>query len=376
VLEDVQRRRELSLCSAREWRGPGHLRLLPGIRQRLPGARHRPLLRRAPGRPTGCDHQRRLHGVPGLRPQYRHGHLDHFGHDLGPGAAGNLVQLGRQPAICLPGHSVDGELPGRVRIRRLVGHPGRRASGRVHCVDGRHERRRLPIRCGAHGRWLPLARPETRWQSERDEIPAWHGAAVCRGQRSRESGHGLFLARARNASGVGAERLRGGHGGVRDPHRQIHHDPAQHPRPAPNESPYRFRDVGLDLGPGRQPDGGQGIDQSVLDCRQHAAARHGALWRPLHRIGPQRRAGTVVGRPARHVRAAVAGGRRWQWDRGDRCRPGGSHPRCRRGDAVPVPGNSEQPEAVPRLADRSAQLLHGVLYLGIRPTEARLPDQR
>ena len=45
-------------------------------------------------------------------------------------------------------------------------------------------------------------------------------------------------------------------------------------------------------------------------------------------------------------------------------------------DAVPVPGNHQQPEAVPRLAHRGAQLLPGLLHLGVREAEARLPDQR
>jgi len=69
-----------------------------------------------------------------------------------------------------------------------------------------------------------------------------------------------------------------------------------------------------------------------------------------HKVGSAARwrAGTVVGRAARHVRAVVAGGGRWNGRGRDRRRPGGSHPRHRRGDAVPVPGNSEQPEAVSR----------------------------
>ena len=91
---------------------PANLRLLPGVGQWLSSARHGPLLRRAPGRPAGRDHQGRLHRVPGLRPQHGHRNVDHFGHDLGPGAAGDLVQLGRQPAVCVPGHRVDGGLPG------------------------------------------------------------------------------------------------------------------------------------------------------------------------------------------------------------------------------------------------------------------------
>ena len=45
---------------------------------------------------------------------------------------------------------------------------------------------------------------------------------------------------------------------------------------------------------------------------------------------------------------------------------GGGHPRKRHRDAVPVSGNHQQPEAVPRLADRGAQLLPGLLHLGVR----------
>ena len=52
------------------------------------------------------------------------------------------------------------------------------------------------------------------------------------------------------------------------------------------------------------------------------------------------------------------------------------HHRSHHRDAVPVPGGDQQPEAVPRLAYRGAQLLPGVLHLGVRPTETRLPDQR
>ena len=178
--------------------------------------------------------------------------------------------------------------------------------GGFTAVDGRHERGRLPIRGRADGRWLPLAGSQGRRQSERHEVPARHGAALRHRQRSGESGHGLFLARPRDAAGLGAERLRGGHGGVRDPHRQVHHDPAQHSRPAPDDGPDRLRDVGLDLGPERQPHGGQGPDQSVLDRRQHAAARDGLVWRPVHRLEPCRRHRPGLGGSARHVRAAVA----------------------------------------------------------------------
>jgi hypothetical protein len=45
-------------------------------------------------------------------------------------------------------------------------------------------------------------------------------------------------------------------------------------------------------------------------------------------------------------------------------------------DAVPVSGNHQQPEAFPRLAHRGAQLLPGLLHLGVRQAEARLPHQR
>ncbi len=55
------------------------------------------------------------------------------------------------------------------------------------------------------------------------------------------------------AASLGAECLRGGHGGVRDSHRQVHHDSAEHAGPAPDDGPHRLRDVGLDLGPERQP---------------------------------------------------------------------------------------------------------------------------
>src|ERR1017187_8009212 len=44
--------------------------------------------------------------------------------------------------------------------------------------------------------------------------------------------------------------------------------------------------------------------------------------------------------------------------------------------AVPVPGNRQQPEAVSRLAHRGAQLLPGILHLGVREAEARMPRQR
>jgi hypothetical protein len=37
----------------------------------------------------------------------------------------------------------------------------------------------------------------------------------------------------------------------------------------------------------RQSDGGEGPDQSVLDRGEHAAARDGFVWRPVHRLEPR-----------------------------------------------------------------------------------------
>ena len=87
------------------------LRLLPRIGERLPGARHGSLLRRAAGRPAGRRHQGRFHRLPRLRPQHRHGDFDHLGYGLGPGAAGDLVQQRRQSALRLHGQRADGGLP-------------------------------------------------------------------------------------------------------------------------------------------------------------------------------------------------------------------------------------------------------------------------
>ena len=118
-----------------------------------------PVLRRASGRSAGRRHQGRFHRLPRLRPQHRHRNVDHLGHDLGPGAAGDLVQQRRQSALCVHGQRADGGVSRRIRLRRLARHSRRRPSS----VDspasyGRHERGRLPLRGGAHGRWLHLAR--------------------------------------------------------------------------------------------------------------------------------------------------------------------------------------------------------------------------
>ena len=122
--------------------------------------------------------------------------------------------------------------------------------------------------------------------------------------------------------------------------------------------------------------GGQGTHQSILDCGEHAAARDGSVWRPVHRLEPCWRLRPGVVRPTRHVRAAVADcGRRKRRGR-DRRRQRDGHPRNRDRDAVPVSGNHQQPEAVSRLAHRGPQLLPGLLHLGVREAEARLPDQR
>jgi len=55
---------------------------------------------------------------------------------------------------------------------------------------------------------------------------------------------------------------------------------SEHARSAPDDGPHRLRDVGLDLGPERQPNGGQGTHQSVLDRRKHVAARDGLYGDP------------------------------------------------------------------------------------------------
>src|ERR1017187_9778097 len=125
--------------------------------------------------------------------------------------------------------------------------------------------------------WVLVAGPQARWQSERHEVPAGHGAALRRRQRPCEPERRLFLARPGVAASLGAECLRGGHDGVRDSHREIDHDSAEHARPAPDDRPHRLRDVGLDLGPEWQPHGGQGTHQSVLNRRQYAATRDGPV---------------------------------------------------------------------------------------------------
>ena len=88
----------------------------------MPGARHGSVLRRAPGRPAGRRHQGRFHRLPRLRPQHRHRHVDHLGHGLGTGAAGDLVQQRRQSALCVPGYRADGGLPRRIGLRGLARH--------------------------------------------------------------------------------------------------------------------------------------------------------------------------------------------------------------------------------------------------------------
>ena len=179
--------------------------------ERLPGARHGALLRRAAGRPAGRDHQGRFHRLPGLRPQYGHRDVDHLGHDLGSGAAGDLVQLGRQPALCVHGQRSDGGRTATNRdtpIRWASSAPGRWAGSRH---DGRHRTRM------ATDMWSRPWSTATRWQGLKvdgnlnvTKYQPGMGLRVHRRQRSRESGHGLFLSRARNAAGLGAQRLRGG----------------------------------------------------------------------------------------------------------------------------------------------------------------------
>jgi hypothetical protein len=105
---------------------------------------------------------------------------------------------------------------------------------------------------------------------------------------------------------------------LRDPHCQVVNHPTEHPGPAPDDGPDRLRHVGLDVGPERQPDGGQGTHQSVLDCRQHVAARARFVWRSVHWLESGWRLRPVVVRATRHVRAVVADSGRWKRSGRDR----------------------------------------------------------
>ncbi|HLM98183.1 MAG TPA: hypothetical protein VK335_02815 [Bryobacteraceae bacterium] len=86
----VKRQKRRS-SNRRRWRSH-ELRLLPRIEERMPGARHGSILRRASGRSARRRHQGQLHRLPRLRPQHCNRHFHPFRYDLGPGSAGNLVQ--------------------------------------------------------------------------------------------------------------------------------------------------------------------------------------------------------------------------------------------------------------------------------------------
>jgi len=116
--------------------GPGHLRY---YLESANGCRRTawPATSAGTRPPAGRRHQRRLHRVPGLWPQHGHRNVDHFRTRFGAWRCGDLVQ--RAATRCsLPGHSVDGELPGRVRdtpTRSASSAPGLWAGSAVDVVQ-------------------------------------------------------------------------------------------------------------------------------------------------------------------------------------------------------------------------------------------------
>ena len=164
------------------------------------------------------------------------------------------------------------------------------------------QRRRSADHRGAHSGRLHMAGLPGQRELQRNEVPAGNGPSLHHRHRSRPAHFRLLLARPGHAAGVGAEQLRGGCGGLRDPHRQIDHHPALDARSAPDAGPYRLRPVGMGVGPERQSLGGEGADQPVLDCRQHAAARVGSLWQSGDRLDSRRR-GRADRRPSNSRRS-------------------------------------------------------------------------
>ena len=126
-------------------------------------------------------------------------------------------------------------------------------------------------------------------------------------------------------------------------------------------------------------DAKKALNASISDREAGRQVRLGRLL--LHSDRQQRDARRQHVRPrsicaaACHVCSLLAG--RWRWKRRGRDRglAGDAHPRYRNGNPVSVPRHDRLTEAFPRLADRSAELLPGLLHVGIRQVETRLPDQ-
>ena len=115
-----------------------------------------------------------------------------------------------------------------------------------------------PMVDGYHLAGLPGQR-----QSEHHEVPAGHGPAAGPSATIQRIPPTDYFSLGQGTPQVWEPNVyAAGTAVVRDPHRQVHHDSAEHARPAPDDGADRLRDVGLDLGPERQPHGGEG-DSSI-----------------------------------------------------------------------------------------------------------------
>ena len=135
---------------------------------------------------------------------------------------------GGNPHLRVHGERADGGVSRRIDLRGFARHSLRRPDWRIHRNVRRHQRGRLPLRGGSHGGWLHAARVRGEWQSERSQGFAHRRASRGARQRPRKSHLRLFLAWLRQSASLGAERLRRRNCRVRDSHRQIFHDSAEH----------------------------------------------------------------------------------------------------------------------------------------------------